>query len=48
MIFINRQRSEDIEDAIEVDKEIGDEGEGEEEVADSIMGDDDEEGGPSS
>jgi condensin complex subunit 1 len=48
MIFINRHRSEDTEDAMEVDEEMGGGGEEEEEVADSIMGDDEEEGGPSS
>ena len=48
MIFINRQCSEDAENAIEVDEEMGDEGEEEEEVVDGIMGDDGKESGPSS
>ena len=48
MIVVNRHRSEDTEDAMEVDEEVEDEGADEDEVADSIMDDDDEEGGPSS
>ncbi|KAH9998700.1 non-SMC mitotic condensation complex subunit 1-domain-containing protein [Russula vinacea] len=44
----SRHRSEDTEDAMEVDEEVEDEGADEDEVADSIMDDDDEEGGPSS
>ncbi|KAF8474388.1 non-SMC mitotic condensation complex subunit 1-domain-containing protein [Russula ochroleuca] len=45
----SRHRSEDAEDAMDVDEEVEDDAEDEVEVADSIIGDDeDEEGGPSS